>query len=370
MAEPLKNHFGPEIARLWARWMEDALPGFQSREFLKQALDGFDDLELMSRGRHLGEVVARHLPENFPRASRVLRRILEKARPGENGNPISSFVFMPAGVVAATRGLGHFDESMDLLKALTKRFTSEFAIRPFLREHPERCFAILGTWTADPDENVRRLASEGTRPRLPWAERVPALLRDPWPGLGLLEALKDDPSEYVRRSVANHLNDIGKDHPARMISVARRWDRGAGEQRRRLLRHALRSLVKSGHPDALDLLGFGGEARVIITESGVSPSRVRLGQKVEISATLVAKEDTRVLLDYRIHFRKANGTASPKVFKGTTMELRAGDSKTWRATFTAVQRSTRVLYPGSHLVEVCLNGKTYPLGSFELAGAK
>ena len=370
MAEPLKNHFGPEVARLWARWMQDSLPGFRSKDFLRQALAGFDDLELMPRGRHLGEVVARHLPENFPRAARVLRRILEKAEAPEKGNPIGSFVFLPAGIVAASRGLGHFDESMELLKALTKRFTSEFAIRPFLREHPERCFAVLRDWTADPDENVRRLVSEGTRPRLPWAERVPALLRDPRPGLELLEALKDDPAEYVRRSVANHLNDIGKDHPARLISTARRWGKGAGEERLRLLRHALRSLVKAGHPDALGLLGFGKEPRVAIKKSSVLPSRVSLGETVEISASLRAEEDARVLLDYRIHFRKANGGTSPKVFKGTTMELRAGESRSWRASFAAVTRSTRVLYPGSHFVEICLNGKVHPLGGFELVMGK
>jgi 3-methyladenine DNA glycosylase AlkC len=366
MAEALKNHFGPEIIRLWAGWLEESLPGFRRRDFLTRALAGFDDLELMGRGRHLGEVVAAHLPENFPRASRVLRRILETAPPPPEGNPISSFVFMPAGVVAATRGLHHFAESMALLKALTKRFTSEFAIRPFLRHHPEACFALLRDWTSDPDEHVRRLVSEGTRPRLPWAERVPALLRDPRPGLELLEVLKDDPAEYVRRSVANHLNDIGKDHPSHLISVARRWGRGADAPRLRLLRHALRSLVKAGHPEALGVLGFGEPARVVLTESSVRPARVRLGQKVEISATLTAREETRVLLDYRIHFRKANGGTSGKVFKGTTMELREGESKSWRTSFAAVQRSTRALYPGVHLVEICLNGQVQTLGRFEL----
>ena len=159
-------------------------------------------------------------------------------------------------------------------------------------------------------------------------------------------------------------------HPARLISTARRWGRGAGEQRQRLLRHALRSLVKAGHADALGLLGFGQEARVAITESAVQPNRVRLGQKVEISATLKAQEDTRVLLDYRIHFQKANGGTSAKVFKGTTMELRKGESRSWRASFAALQRSTRVLYSGIHLVEICLNGHVEPLGCFELVMEK
>jgi 3-methyladenine DNA glycosylase AlkC len=367
MAEPLKNHFGPEIARLWAGWMEASLPNFRSKAFLKESLAGFDDLELMPRGRHLGEVLARHLPESFPRAARVLCRILESATLPQSGNPISSFAFMPAGVVAASRGLGYFSESMELLKALTKRFTAEFAIRPFLREHPEATLELLRSWTGDPDENVRRLVSEGTRPRLPWAERVPVLLRDPRPGLALLEALKDDPSPYVRRSVANHLNDVGKDHPERLLAVAKRWGRGAGPERERLIRHALRSLVKAGDADALALLGFGAQARVNLTDARVRPARVRLGETVEFTATLAATSGIRLLIDYRIHFQKANGKTSPKVFKGTTMELANGETRAWRARFAAIPRSTRVLYPGRHRVELLLNGNVVFLGDFTLS---
>lgn len=367
MAEPLKNYFGPEVVRLWARWLEESVPGFRPSSFLREALEGFEGLELMPRGRHLGEVVARHLPESFPMAAGVLREILESAPPPETGNPIGLFVFLPAGVVASSRGLGHFPESMSVLKALTKRFTSEFAIRPFLRSYPEECFRLLQTWSEDEDENVRRLVSEGTRPRLPWGERVPALLKDPGPGLELLEGLKDDPSEYVRRSVANHLNDVGKDHPSRLLAVAKRWGRGAGKERQRLLRHALRSLVKAGNGEALALFGFGEKANVVVREGIISPQEVRIGQKVEISACLEAVEDTRLLLDWRIHFQKANGASGPKVFKGTTMELKAGEVKYWRTSLATVQRSTRVLYPGIHRVELLLNGEFHPLGAFELS---
>lgn len=367
MAEPLKNHFGPEVARLWAQWLTQTHPGFRAKAFLEDALDGFEALELMPRCRHLGEAVARHLPERFPAGARVLLRVLETAAPPQNGNPIGSFVFMPAGVVAATRGLGHFAEAMEVLKALTKRFTSEFAIRPFLREHPEKCFQLLHDWASDPNEHVRRLVSEGTRPRLPWGERVPGLILDPSPGLALLERLKDDPSEYVRRSVANHLNDIGKDHPERLLAVAKGWNKGASSDRKKLIRHALRSLVKAGNRDALFLLGFGGQLRALLQRKSVFPARIRVGEKVVFSATIAAESKTRVLLDYRIHFQKANGKTSPKVFKGTTMDLSAGESRSWRATFAAIPRSTRVLYPGVHAVDLLLNGEIHPIGVFRLA---
>lgn len=366
MAEPLKNFFGPEMVECWADWIEGQVAGFRRRDFVRDTLRGFGEMELMPRIRHLGEHIARHLPENFPKAARVLGTILESAPGPTPENPISSFVYLPAGVVAAARGLGHFEASMDVLKALTKRSTSEFAIRPFLREHPEATFARLRAWSGDPDEHVRRLTSEGTRPRLPWAERVPVLLRDPGPGLELLEALRDDPSEYVRRSVANHLNDVGKDHPAKLLAIAKRWGRGAGTERQRLLRHALRSLVKAGDAGALGLLGFDQNAITMVSGTRVSPLRVRLGGKAHFEAVVSAPAATRVLLDYRIHFRKANGKTSPKVFKGTTLELTAGEQHSWRATFAAIPRSTRALHPGIHRVDLLVNGIAHPLGEFRL----
>lgn len=368
MAEPLKNHFGPEVVHLWADWLGEYVPGFRRREFLRETLAGFEELELMPRGRHLGEGLARHLPEDYRKAARVLRKILESVPGPAAGNPIGAFVFLPAGVAASARGLGHFAESMEVLKALTKRSTAEFAIRPFLREHPEATFATLRGWIEDPDENVRRLVSEGTRPRLPWAERVPNLLQDPRPGLELLEDLKDDPSIYVRRSVANHLNDVGKDHPERLLAVAKRWGRGAGEDRQRLIRHALRSLVKAGDGVALGLLGFDGNAPAIVSEGKVRPARVLAGGTVEFTAWLTAPAATRLLLDYRIHFQKANGKSSPKVFKGTTMEIAVGETRPWRARFAAIPRSTRALHPGIHRVDLLVNGRVHPLGQFHLSG--
>jgi 3-methyladenine DNA glycosylase AlkC len=253
---------------------------------------------------------------------------------------------------------------------LTQRFTAEFSIRVFLERYPEATLARLREWARDPNVHVRRLVSEGTRPRLPWAPRLRSFQDDPRPVLELLELLKDDPELYVRRSVANNLNDIGKDNPAALVETCRRWLDGASAERRWLVRHALRSAVKRGDPDALALLGFGAEAVVAVRDLRIEPTVAPIGGSVTVAVELAneSAETQPLLVDLRIHFVKANGKTSPKVFKLKELELEPGASARLGKTISLAQHSTRTHYPGRHRVELLVNGRASEAGAFDVVG--
>jgi 3-methyladenine DNA glycosylase AlkC len=236
-------------------------PGFDRLGFRRAALEGIEPLSLMERGPHIARALRPFLPERFEAALQVLLASLTPPLTATEGNGLAVFFYHPhASFIAAygldpqhNNGRDGFDAALHGLYELTQRFTAEFAIRPFLQQQPERTLARLTTWLADPNPHVRRLCSEGPRPRLPWASRLPALIADPTPTLPLLEALKNDPSLYVRRSVANHLGDIAKDHPDRMFKLCERWLPHASPEVRWVIRHALRHPAKQGDPTALRL---------------------------------------------------------------------------------------------------------------------
>ena len=254
---------------------------------------------------------------------------------------------------------------------LTQRFTAEYSIRAFLEKHPEATLARLREWARDPSEHVRRLVSEGTRPRLPWAPRLRAFQKDPRPVIELLELLKDDPSLYVRRSVANNLNDIGKDHPQLLAAIAKRWLRGAsarasldreaciafGDQARRCRRARRAGIWRQGQMSRC-------------APCRIAPARARIGGQVSIAFELVNKSPKRqrVMADLVVHFVKARGTGA-KTFKLKTLDLAPGAREIVSKKITLTQLTTRRHYPGVHRVEALLNGSARKLGAFELRAA-
>ena len=368
MAEPLKNQYGPAIPRRIAAMIAQVYPAFPKAAFLRDALAGYEALELMPRGRHIAAALHKHLPQDVPAALDILLASLDAPRDDISG-AMASFLFMPHTVYVATHALDHFEEAMRAQHALTQRFTAEFSIRPFIERDQARTLARLREWTRDPSEHVRRLVSEGTRPRLPWAPRLRALQRDPRPALDLLELLKDDPSLYVRRSVANHLNDIGKDHPELLNTVAKRWLKGASAERAWIVRHALRSAIKRGDAGALAVSGFGKRAEVTVRKATVAPERVATGGKVRIAFELLNRlpGQQRVLVDLRVHYIRSNGQSAPKVFKLRTVELAPREAQAFAKNLSLADLSTRRHYPGVHQVEVLLNGRAVALGEFRLA---
>jgi 3-methyladenine DNA glycosylase AlkC len=367
VAGQLKAQFGASVPRAIAAMIRAVHRDFPQDSFLRDSLGGYAALSLTERAAHIAEALRRHLPADYPRALDILLASASQAHDHRASAGMSGFLYMPHLLFVARHGLGHFEESMLAQHALTQRFTAEFSIRPFLEKYPELTLERLRTWTRDPSHHVRRLVSEGTRPRLPWAPRLREFQRDPRPVIELLELLKDDPELYVRRSVANNLNDIGKDHPELLNQVATRWLRGAGTERRWIVSHALRSAVKRADAGALRVLGYGRKARIRITEVRMEPSRPRIGGRVEVSFRIhnAARYEQRLLVDLVVHFVKARGT-SAKTFKLKCLELpRRGHGRVGK-TISLRQLTTRRHYPGLHRVDALLNGERFKLGSFRL----
>ena len=236
-------------------------PAFDAAGFQRDAHEGLGPLSILRRGEHLARALRRHLPPVYDDAIAILTRSLTPVLSRTEGLGLAVFFYLPHVSFITLYGLDPaenggrdpFETSMAAQYELTRRFSAEFSMRPFFIQWPERTLARLLEWTIDPDPHVRRLCSEGTRPRLPWAIRIPALLRDPRPVIPILEALRDDPEEYVRRSVANHLGDIAKDHPELAFEICERWVSGASEERKWLIRHAVRHPAKHGIAAALQL---------------------------------------------------------------------------------------------------------------------
>lgn len=368
MAEPLITQYGPDVPRAIARMVSAVHPRFPIDAFLNDALTGYDALALMPRGRHIARALQRHLPTGYGEALRILMASIDQPHGRTPGLSLASFLYLPHTVFVAEFGLGHFELSMQAQHTLTQRFTAEFSIRPFLQQQPEATLARLAEWTRDPSEHVRRLVSEGTRPRLPWAPRLPAFQRDPAPVLALLEMLKDDPALYVRRSVANNLNDIGKDHPDVLSATARNWLHDATPARRWVVQHALRSAVKRGEAGALTALGFGASAEVAIGQPSVTPPQAVVGGTLSIAFDLrntTALPQT-VLVDFAVHYVKANGQSRAKVFKLKTLTLAPQETQRVGKRISLAEMTTRKHYAGVHRVEAILNGRAEALGSFEL----
>lgn len=369
MAEPLKNQFGVEIPGNIARMIFQVFPTFEQEAFVKDALVGYEALELMPRGLKIARTLRGYLPSNYPEAAEILLDSLGAKLEQTHGHGMAPFLYLPHVCFVAEYGLDHFEVSMRAQYELTQRFTAEFSIRPFLEKHTEATLDRLKDWAKDPSPHVRRLVSEGTRPRLPWAPHLREFQKYPQPVLALLELLKDDSDLYVRRSVANNLNDIGKDHPALLVETAHRWMKNATEERRWLVNHALRSAVKRGELGALEVLGFREEAKISLVNARIAPQLAMIGGSVEIyfEVTNTDSRRQRVLVDFRIHFVKAHGKTNPKVFKLSAIDLAPCETIHMRKTVSLSDMTTRKHYVGTHKVDVVLNGRTRSLGAFELA---
>ena len=370
MGETLKTFFSPALVRRLGAAIARVHPEFPARDFVVQACSGLDDLGLLDRARAIADALANHLPPSYPEAVGVLLRSLgpEHARDELLGAGMAPFFYMPHVIFVAERGLEHFDLSMRAQHELTRRFSAESSMRAYIARDPERTFRLLRRWAADANPHVRRLVSECTRLRLPWAGRVAWLDANPERVVALLEFLKDDPTTLVRRSVANNLNDLGKVRMDLLAHTCGRWLVGAPDERRALVEHALRSAVKRGEPDALRLLGYGRKASVSIENVWFRPRRVPIGRRVTVAFALRSRSrrSQDLLVDLAVHFVKANGKATPKVFKLRRLVLPAGGRVELRKSLSLAVHTTRSPRPGTHAVDVVVNGTAIPAGVFEV----
>lgn len=304
------------------------------------------------------------LPDaGYAAAAGIFRRALD--HPGFTG-----WILWPASEAAVTLALesgarADFNDCLALLAGLTPRLTGEFAIRRLLAHDPEAALQAILEWTGHPDEHVRRLASEGTRAYLPWAVRVPALVRRPEATLPILDALYRDPSDYVRRSVANHLNDLARHAPDVVVATAARWLAAPDSNTAWVARHGLRTLVKKGHPGALALQGFV-PVPVVVTDLRLDRQVVAMPEdlRFEFEISNTGLDDARLAVDYAVHYRKANGSQSVKVFKLTALTLAAGETRTLAKRHAFRPMTTRVHHPGMHALELQVNGVRHGRAEF------
>jgi len=361
VAEPLKNMVDRAVVEELADRFRAVAPRFDSGSFVTDLMAALPDLELKPRIEAIARRIASGLDNDY-RTSLDFVVAVARAEPSVEG-----FAAWPLCTFVEIFGVNDPIASLAAMEHLTKRASCEFAIRPFLRDHWEQASQSLLEFTDHGDESVRRLSSEGTRPRLPWGMRVPRLIGDPAPGLTLLERLRHDPSEVVRRSVANHLNDVAKDHPEIVIETARRWSEESRTDPK-MVSHGLRTLVKQGHPGALEVLGFTTQPAVEVRSFTVAPDSVAMGDRIELAATLrsTSGDAQRLVVDFVIHHVNKAGKTSPKVFKWATVELAGAATVELTKRRLIQMASTRTYYPGSHRVQLQVSGTVLAEDAFEV----
>ncbi len=355
------------VAELSTR-LAAAQKGFPRKRFERAVLEKFDELELKARIDWMVTQLGRVLPESYARALTVLEDALpEPLDPSKTDDDFGRYIWVVPGEYAARHGVSgrHLKRSLRFLRETTKRFSAESAIRPFLRDFPKETLAFVHECAEDANYHVRRLASEGTRPLLPGAERVQLPHEDI---VAVLDKLHADPTRYVTRSVANNLNDLSKQDPKLVLSTLRRWRKSSRQEPEELdwiVRHALRTLTKDNHLQALNLLGYPARPRVALEDLQV-PERLAVGESLTCRFKLRSETRQKLLVTLRVHFLKANGKQAPKVFTVSKAELDEGEVVSLKKTVVFRPMTTRVLYPGSHRLEVVVNGKMLGEGSFEL----
>ncbi len=368
----MKNGLSTPAFNRLACALSGVLTDFDKSAFISECSEGIESLELKERVAHIISVLNRHLPSDFSAAADVLSDIVPIWDFGDESDALRSFAAWPLIDYIAEHGIEYPEVALPLIKTMTPLFSAEFAIRPFILKYPEVCQQYLLLWCEDKNEHVRRLVSEGTRPRLPWGIQLKPFVIDPTPTLVYLNSLKADESLYVRRSVANHLNDIAKDHPNKVVSICKGWQEEYKQNTPNavqwVINHATRTLVKQGYPPVFALLGYTDKPDVdsLLT---IENSTIKLGESLsfELSLTGLNIDEQKLVIDYAIHFVKANGSTSAKVFKLKNVTLTKNQTILIAKTHPIKPITTRKYYAGEHKIEVLANGKAVNSQSFHLA---
>jgi 3-methyladenine DNA glycosylase AlkC len=340
------------IRRAWSRFDVDA--------FTRSVLDPtFESLELKDRIARIADSLRDHLPKDYRKAVKLLIDIAPDARGFENW-ALTAFI--------ERHGLDDFDTSVKALRVLTQYGSAEFAIRPYMLRHLDRLMPILHEWARDDNEHIRRLAAEGSRPRGVWVAHIPEFRRNPRPVIELLDKLKADESLYVRKAVANNLNDISKDHPDLAVKTARQWLKAGHPHTTWIVKHACRSLIKQGHPDVFAIFGFTDNPKVKVASFRPTKPTARIGDRVAITCELRSAADKRqkLAIDFCVHYVKKNGRSSPKVFKWAERGLPPGETLSLSIDVSLREMTTRKHYPGIHRLELVINGRVAAESEFLL----
>lgn len=351
--EPLKNMYTQAYIASIAKHVQSSYKAFPSEKFLK-TFQGqeWKNAELKPRVNFIARQLRAHLPNDYSVALKHLLDIHQKFTPG------FAPIFFPEFV--ALYGLDDLDISLEALSKFTQTSSSEFAIRPFLEKHQDHTLKVMKKWSKDKNVHIRRLASEGCRPRLPWGAALKEFKKNPHHTIPILETLKNDPELYVRKSVANHLNDISKDHPALALEIAAQW-KGKQAGTDWIVKHALRGLLKKGDPQALALFGLK-KSKATIDSLSFSKKHLRIGESLEMSFQCSLPKTESIRIEYAVHYIKANGQASPKVFMLREREFDKGVHSIVKS-HSFEERTTRKHYPGEHRIVILINGQSVASGT-------
>ncbi len=371
----LKDHlFNAEKVQYLACQFHAGNRSFDRSAFIRETMAQLQKLELKARIVHIATVLEGYLPKDFGVAAKqIVAALPAPLSPTNTDDDFGDFIFAPLGEFVVRNGLTkqHVRTSLKTLKEITQRFSMEDAIRRFINTYPHETLAELTRWSTDKNYHVRRLVSEGTRPLLPWSGRISI---DVTTSLQFLETLHADPTRYVTRSVANHLNDIAKAQPEIVLDALSRWKqlgKQDPDELRWMTKHALRTLVKRGHPQALQLLGFNAGPKIDVTGFNINTQHIQPGEAVEFSFNVAALRNESLVVDYVIEFVKANGKLSPKVHKLKQLSLKNGESTVVsKRHVLRANATTYTLYPGTHFVTLQINGQPFGRLSFELFPAK
>ncbi len=357
MAEPLKYWYNPEFFEHLCGVLKKTIPDFNEVKFIHSVFDTeWPDLELKQRTRKVTLCLNKILSKNYPTAIGYIIATAKEYLRENYSKPIYPLIFLPDYV--ELYGLDHFDESMVAIEEVTQLISAEFAVRPFIVKYPNQTMKQMLRWSKHKNEHVRRLASEGCRPRLPWAMGLPEFKKDPSPILPILENLKRDKSEYVRRSVANNLNDIAKDHPQLILQIAKKW-KGISPETDWILKHGSRTLLKQGHNDALGFHGFNPNLKTQVAGLSLRGKKIKIGDSGAFHFAVTNQENKKanVRVEYAITYRTSTGKSSRKVFKVAEREFMAGEKINFKRKQRFTDFTTRKHFPGLHRLEVIVNGK-------------
>lgn len=362
----LKDHLDPAAVRLLGSQLAHVFPQFDVVGFERAALASLPDLSLTGRVSLLKDLLKQSLAPDLSRDAASLRQLVNQW-PAENNRGWDNYAVWPLIEMIGECGRDDPPQALALLADFTHLFTAEFAMRWYVRERLTQVQPLILQWTASESSHIRRLASECLRPRLPWGGHIKALQRDPAPILSVLEKLKDDPSLYVQKSVGNNLNDISKDHSTLVLKITGRWLCDATLARQQVIKRALRTLIKQGEPAVFPLLGFSDKPAVN-TDFDIPPASIRLGESVQLQLKLTsaAMESQRLNIDYRLTMPGIGNQQRFKVFKWTTLQLPAGETRILQKTQRFSTLSTRRYYPGKYTLDILINGIAHAQASLQL----
>lgn len=366
MAELFKNIYNQKFFDDFTKNIQEVIPSFNTPSFISGIFDkDWERRELKQRMRHISMVLNKHLSEDYIQNVNSILEIIQTLQ--QNGFKENSLEYMFFPDFIELYGLEHYNTSIKAFEQITQFTSCEFAVRPFIINHQAKMLKQMILWSNHKHPMVRRLATEGCRPRLPWAMAIPSLKENPVPILPILEILKHDTSESVRRSVANNLNDISKDNPTIVITLIKKWQ-GKTKETDWLIKHGSRTLLKQGTPEVMAIFGFGSIDNIKISKLKILTPTVKIGDYLEFTFKLLntSNSSSKIRLEYGLYYQKANGTLARKVFKISEKEYAKNSSTAINRKQSFKLISTRKFHKGKHQLSIIINGNEFEKLDFEL----